>query len=168
MYSTMRNGWAISRKLTSWADMINLCLTIYWALTRAHSRHFKSMQFLYFLTLRKFVFLFMPIYKTLTSALLPLLFVTSMPTVQTLSVLICAPARLDSPGTEQPARVSKIYTPFETYWKSTWVWVTWVVLNCIMWLLWERFWTSFHCSLVKSEKRRAGVPKLTQSIAKKV
>ena len=133
-----------------------------------HSRHFKAMQFLYFLTLRKFVFLFISIYKTLTSALLPLLFVTSMPTVQTLAVLICALARLDSPGTEKPARVSKIYTPFETYWKSTWVWVTWVVLNCIMWLLWERFWTSFHCSLVKSEKRRAGVPKLTQSIKKKV
>ena len=104
-----------------------------------HSRHFKAMQFLYFLNLRKFVFLFMPIYKTLTSALLPLLFVTSMPTVQTLAVLICALVRLGSLGTEKPARVSKIYTPFETYWKRTWVWVTWVVLNCIMWLLWERF-----------------------------
>ena len=124
-----------------------------------HSRHFKAMQFLYFLTLRKFVFLFISIYKTLTSALLPLLFVTSMPTVQTLAVLICALARLDSPGTEKPARVSKIYTPFETYWKSTWVWVTWVVLNCIMWLLWERFWTSFHCSLVKSEKKKSWRPK---------
>ena len=117
-----------------------------------HSRHFKAMQFLYFLNLRKFVFLFMPIYKTSTSALLPLLFVTSMPTVQTLAVLICALARLDSPGTEKPARVSKICTPLETFWKSTWVWVTWVVLNCIMWLFRERFWTGFQCKLVKSDK----------------
>ena len=29
MYSTIRNGRAISRKLTASADMINLCLTIY-------------------------------------------------------------------------------------------------------------------------------------------
>ena len=172
MYRTIRNG--IGRAIINPLNwLVEPTLSIYvllfirrWRVL--HSRHFKAMQFLYFLTLRKFVFLFISIYKTLTSALLPLLFVTSMPTVQTLSVLICALARLDSPGTEKPARVSKIYTPFETYWKSTWVWVTWAVLNCIMWLLWERFWTSFHYSLVKSEKRRAGVPKLTQSITKKV